>query len=204
LAQNQPGQANPADPARAGEIAVFDVTGMPFLGDTNAKMAVIEFTDFQCPFCLRHRVQTFPQIDKEYIQTGKLRYIVRDFPLGNHPQAFKAAEASHCAGDQGKYWQMHEILFSNQKTLSLSSMVQHAGALGLKTPIFEQCLRGGKYATQVRQDFAEGVAAGVRGTPTFFLGLVEPTGRTMRSRLVIRGAYPYSRFKEAFDSLSQN
>jgi protein-disulfide isomerase len=198
-----PGRSAQGHPtvARAADLAVFDIAGKPFLGDGNAKLALIEFTDFQCPFCFRHLTQTFPQIDRDYIQTGKLRYIVRDFPLANHPQAFKAAEASHCAADQGKYWQMHQKLFSNQKALSLSAMVQFAGSLDMRTPAFEQCLRQGKYEMRVRQDFVEGLAAGVRGTPAFFLGVVDSAGRTVRSQSMITGAQPYSRFKAALDRL---
>lgn len=83
-------------------------------GDANAPVTIIEFTDYQCPFCSRHFEQTFGQIESEYIDTGKVKYVVRDFPLGFHPNAQKAAEAAECAGDQGRYWEMHDQLFSNQ------------------------------------------------------------------------------------------
>ena len=98
-----------------------------------------------------------PQIEREYIKTGKLKYVARDFPLESiHPLAFKAAEAAHCAGEQGKYWEMHSRLFENQRALSLKDLPQHAQALGLDAPKFQQCLESGKYASRIRKDLADG------------------------------------------------
>ena len=143
-----------------------------------------------------------PQIEREYIKTGKLKYVARDFPLESiHPLAFKAAEAAHCAGEQGKYWEMHSRLFENQRALSLKDLPQHAQALGLDAPKFQQCLESGKYASRIRKDLADGQKAGITGTPGFFLGVTEPNDPKVKALRVLKGAQPYASFKDAIDSL---
>ncbi len=143
-----------------------------------------------------------PQLQREYIDTGKIRYVARDFPLESiHPQAFKAAEAAHCAGDQGLFWEMHERLFANPRALSPNDLSQHAQALKLDLTVFDSCLGSSKHAARVRQGLADGQKAGVTGTPTFILGVLESDGQLKVAR-VLRGAQPYSVFKEALDRLS--
>lgn len=143
-----------------------------------------------------------PQIEQEYIKTGKLKYVVRDFPLeAIHKEAFKAAEAAHCAGEQGKYWEMHDRLYSNQRALGPKDLPQHAQALGLDVPKFQQCLESGKHAARIRKDLEEGQQAGVTGTPGFFLGLTEPNDPRVKVLRVLKGAQPYSSFKNTIDAL---
>jgi protein-disulfide isomerase len=134
------------------------------------------------------------------VETGKLRYAIRDFPLRTiHPQAFKAAEAAHCAGDQGKYWEMHALLFANQQALSPADLPKHAGTLGLDLGQFQDCLDKGTHAARVQRDLAEGQKAGVRGTPTFFLGVIQDDSK-IRVVEVITGAEPLAAFKTAIDA----
>src|SRR5207247_10400930 len=133
-----------------------------------AKVAVIEYSDFQCPFCGRYAKETFPQITSDYVDTGKVRYVFHDLPLDFHKYAFKAAEAAHCAGDQGKFWEMHGLLFQNQAALAPEQLPAHAKGLGLNESAFSQCLESGKFAAQIRQDIAQAGTAGITGTPTFF------------------------------------
>ncbi len=206
----QAGQApTPVQPqvsatARPQDLYV-SVEGAPFKGDKNAKVTIIEFTDYQCPFCARHFVQTMPQIDNDYIKTGKVKYVLRDFPLeAIHPQALKAAEAARCAEEQQKYWEMHDRLFLQQRALDPKSLTEHAQALGLDVPRFQQCLDSGKYTAKVRQDYAEGVKAGVRGTPGFFFGLTEPNDSKVKVQKALRGAYSFSAFQGAIDSLLES
>jgi len=143
-----------------------------------------------------------PQLQRDYIDTGKLRYVARDFPLESiHPQAFKAAEAAHCAGDQRAYWPMYERLFANQRALGPADLVGHAQALKLDAAAFQSCLSSGKYAATVRQGLADGQKAGVTGTPAFFLGTIQPDGSKVKVVRVLKGAQPYSAFKEAIDGL---
>jgi len=127
--------------------------------------------------------------------------VVRDFPLPMHRQAFKAAEAARCAADQGKFWEMHAQLFHNQGALEVEALTRYAEALGLDLPKFQQCLQEGRHAEAIRRDLEEGRRAGVRGTPTFFLGFLESEGTRVKVQKVIVGAQPYTAFKEAIESL---
>jgi protein-disulfide isomerase len=185
----------PSQPANV----VLTLDGDPAKGDKNARVVLVEFTDYQCPFCARHVRDTFPQIDTEYVKTGKLRYVTREFPLESiHPQAFKAAEAALCAGDQGRYWEMHDRLFANQRALMPEQLSSHAQAVGLDEAKFTRCLDGGAKAVKVRKDLADGAKAGVNGTPAFFLGVAD--GASVKVTRVIKGAQPFASFKEAIDA----
>lgn len=193
-----PGAAQAQQPVNV----VLSVDGAPSKGDKNAKVTLIEFTDFQCPFCSRHLSQTAPQIEQEYIKTGKVKYVLRDFPIQSiHPQAFKAAEAAHCASDQGKYWEMHGKLFGNQRALNPKDLNDHAESLGLEASKFQKCLDSGKYAARIRKDLEDGQKAGVTGTPSFFLGLTDSKNSQVKALRTIKGAQPYAAFKDAIESL---
>lgn len=182
---------------------VLSIDGAPVKGDKDAKVTLIEFSDYQCPFCGRHFRQTLPQLESEYIKTGKVKYVLRDFPIASlHPQAAKGHEAAHCAGEQGKYWEMHGRLFTNQRAMSPKDLADHAQAIGLESTKFQECLSSGRYAAQVRRDLEDGEKAGVRGTPTFFLGVTEPGDPTkVKAVKALKGAFPYQSFKDAIDSL---
>jgi protein-disulfide isomerase len=181
---------------------LIEVGGRPFKGDSRAKVTLIEFSDYQCPFCGRHARETMPQIEREYISTGKVKYVLRDFPLVPvHKQALKAAEAVHCASEHGKYWEMHDSLFANQQALSPEGLVLHAKAAGLDPEQFRRCLESGKYAPEIRQELADGLKSGVRATPTFFLGLTDMNDSRIRAVRIIRGAQSYAAFKEAIEAL---
>lgn len=184
------------------EDVTLSVDGSPYMGDPKAKLTLIEFSDYQCPFCARHSAQTLPQIVNDYVKTGKVKYVLLDFPLQNlHPAAPKAAEAARCGGEQGKYWEMHDRLVANPKTIDRSGLAGHAKGLGLNVPVFEKCVESGKYADKVRRDLEAGQEAGVNGTPTFFLGLTDPNDPHVKAAATLVGAQPFSRFKEAIDGM---
>jgi len=190
-----------APPAEARRI-VLSLGDGPFEGAPDARVTLVEFTDYQCPFCARHQRDTMPRLQEAYIKTGKLKYVVRDFPLESiHPAAAKAAEAAHCASEGGKFWEMHVRLFANARALGADDLVQHAEALDLDSQAFRRCLEDGKYASRVRQAQAEGERAGVRGTPAFFLGLTGPNGDKITAVTTIRGAQPFAKFEEAIEKL---
>lgn len=172
----------------------------PAKGDKNAKVVLVEFTDYQCPFCGRHVRDTMPQIEAEYVKTGKIRYVTREFPIESiHPQAFKASEAALCAGDQGKYWEMHARLFANQKALAPADLQSHAQAVGLDQAKFSKCLESGTKGAKVRKDLADGAKVGVTGTPAFFIGVVD--GSNVKVTRAIKGAFPFPSFKTAIDAV---
>jgi protein-disulfide isomerase len=183
--------------------AVISVDGEPFKGDKNAKLTLVEFSEFQCPFCGRHVRDTYPTLDKEYIQTGKVKYVFRDLPLESiHKNAFKAAEAAHCAGEQNKYWEMHDRLFANQNSLEPAMLTSHAQAVGVDPKKFQACLDSGKFAAAIRKDIAEANKYGITGTPTTVIGLTQPDSKAIKVLKVIRGAQNIAAFKEALDSLA--
>jgi len=159
----------------------------PAIGPEDAPVLIVEFSDYQCPFCARSALETFPQILETY--EGKIRLVFRDFPLTSiHSNAQKAAEAAECADDQGQFWAYHDILFQNQQALDLDSLKAYAQQLGLDTDAFNECLDSGQYASEVQNDLAQGQSYGVTATPTFFVN-----GR------LLRGAQPFSAFRVAIE-----
>ena len=197
-------QARPAAPAPAPQPplpAELSIQDAPIKGSANAPVTIVEFSDFQCPFCGRHFNQTMGLLDKEYISTGKVKYVFRHFPLERiHPQAFKASEAAECASAQGKFWEMHDHLFANQQMLTQPDLLKHGEAVGLDTAKFASCLTPGTTATRIRGDLALGSQAGVTATPNFFLGTTIPGGKIKVVRK-LNGAVPFATFKAAIDAL---
>jgi protein-disulfide isomerase len=189
-------------PAAAADTlpAVVSIARHPTQGAATAKVAIIEYSDYQCPFCSRYDRDTFPQLQTEYIKTGKVRYVFRDLPLDFHQNAFKAAEAARCAGEQGKFWEMHHQLFANQEALEEKDFRTHAAALNLDEPRFEQCLGADRYAADIRNDVTEANSAGLTGTPTFLIGIVQPDSTVKIAKKLV-GAKPYAQFKAAIDDL---
>jgi len=189
---NQPTeQVDDNQPAAAASIKPVS-DGDYVLGDRNAKVAIIEYSDFECPYCLRHQ-ETIQRIADEY--GDKVAIVFRHFPLTSiHPQAQKAAEASECAGEQGKFWEMHDAIFADNAAgeMSVAKWKEEAKSLGLNTSQFDSCLDGGKYATKITQDINEGSAAGVQGTPATFV-----------NGTLVSGAVPYEQFKSAIDQMLQ-
>ena len=181
---------------------IVSVNGVPALGGRQARVGILEFGDYQCPYCAQHATQTLPQLITTYIETGRVRYFFKDVPIeAVHPQAFKAAEAVQCAGEQGKYWQLHDRLFRNQSALSFSNLVSHATAVGLEISAFQQCLNAGTFAPQVRTDIEDAKRHGVNGTPYFYLGTLDTTGQSLTVSTALRGAAPFSDFQKALDLL---
>ncbi len=171
----------------------------PSMGDVNAQIVMVEFTDYQCSFCRRHSQKTLPQLKETYIDTGKLRYVIKDFPLGFHSQAPLAAVAANCAWEQGEYWKMHDLLFSSGVRLSRETYVSLADKMTLDLPAFELCLNDPKKAKEVDEDFAFGSSIGVQGTPAFFIGKLD-NGSIVNGRL-IRGAQSFKKFSIIIDTL---
>ncbi len=166
----------------------------PVMGDKSAKVTVIEFGDFQCVFCGRFFQQTEPQMVKDYVDTKKVKFVYRDFPLDSiHAQARPAANAANCANEQGKFWEYHNKLFENQDSLDEANYKIWASDLGLDTTKFNECLASNKYDSEVTKDFQDGVDAGVSGTPTLFIG--SPS----KGYITIVGAQPYSAVKQIID-----
>ena len=157
----------------------------PVKGAAAAKVTIVTFSDFQCPYCSRVN-PTLEKVMKDY--DGKVKLVFRNFPLDFHPMAEKAAEAGACAADQGKFWEMHDKMFGNQAKLTVDDLKASAKGLGLDAAKFDKCLDSGEKRSLVDADQKAGSEAGVQGTPAFFV-----------NGIFINGAQPYQNFKDAID-----
>lgn len=195
----QPAQQAQAQPQQPGALAPKDVLkklsvgNFPAKGNPKAKVTIVEFADFRCPFCERFFTDTQPQIFKDYVDTGKVAYYFRNYQfLGD--ASVVAGNATECANEQNKFWEFHDWLYKNQPPESditiftTDKMTETAAILGLNTEQFKSCLDTKKYDKQVKKDFTDGQAVGVSGTPTFYIN-----GR----QLV--GAQPYTAFKTVIE-----
>jgi protein-disulfide isomerase len=190
----------------APQALVQDVTGLtiPTARVRHARgegtVALVEFTDYQCPYCGRHARDTEPQIDAKLLDRGAIRHVVLNYPLTRiHPNAEKAGEAAECAGRQGKFWEMHARLFSNQQALGEEDLLRSADAIALDRPQFARCLAEDG-AADVQADIAEGSRLGVNSTPTFFLGTFERDG-SIRLVKRINGAAPFQQFADLIEAV---
>ncbi|MEK6812793.1 MAG: thioredoxin domain-containing protein [Nanoarchaeota archaeon] len=173
--------------------AEIDIDDDAILGDKDAPITMISCEDYQCPFCKRAFEQTFPMIKQNYIDTGKVRYVFRDFPLPFHTEADEAAMAAECAGDQNKYFEMHELLFKNQQDWSGNpkatfTFKTYADQLGLNKEKFDACVDNREHDAEIQKDMAACEAAGTSGTPTFFINGQQ-----------VVGAQPYTAFQTALE-----
>jgi len=189
-----------ANSPQAPQEISLPVSGEPFKGSPAARVAIIEYSDYQCPFCGEYAREVFPRLNSDYIKSGKVRYYYRDLPLSMHPNALPAALAARCAGEQGKFWEMHERLFANQNALDPDALKQHAVALGLDAARFNECMASGKYRSPVARSMASAERLRIDGTPAFLIGVVDANGEVVRVAQVMLGAKTYEAFKAALDS----
>jgi len=174
----------------------------PIIGNPDAPITIIEFSDFQCPFCARFHSQTLPLILDEYIEQGIVKLVFRDFPIQSiHPNALPASIAAECANEQGKFKEMHDMLFDNQNEWNkqdtvdaLSSFSKYATNIQLEQETFDSCLTNGKYIEEIKKDLDDGRNYGVSGTPGFFVG------NDQIGYVELKGAQPFESFKKIIDA----
>ncbi|MEN8175004.1 MAG: thioredoxin domain-containing protein [Pseudomonadota bacterium] len=175
--------------------AALDIAGRPGIGQKNVDVILVEFGDFQCPYCRRHFLGVAQKIHENLVKKNLLRYVFLDFPEEDrHPFAAKAAAAARCAEKQGKYWEMRNVLYRNQKALQEIFLSKHAKTAGMDETLFSRCLESGRYETAIRQDKVIGDSLGIRGTPTFFIGI--NNGNEIKLVRKIQGAQPYEVFEQ--------
>jgi protein-disulfide isomerase len=186
----------PPPPARAK----VNLDGFQMLGSKNAPLTMVEFTDYQCPFCQRFHVASYPELKKQYIDTGKLRFYSRDLPLDIHSNALRAAEAARCAIEQGKYWQIRDVMGATPDKLDLEHLVGFATELKMDPAAFRACVTSDKFKTQIQADMMEAMKIGANGTPTFVIGKSTPEGVDGE---VVMGALPFPVFDEKLKALEK-
>ncbi len=175
-----------AHPQPAGDPPQLNIGESPYEGKKNAPVTMIECSDYQCPFCARFTNGALKQLRDNEIKEGKVKLVFKNFPLPFHQYAEKAAEAAECANTQGKFWQMHNLLFNSGGRLDVDSLKSYAKQIGLNSEKFDRCLETGETAGTVQADKSTCASAGVSGTPTFFIN----------GRMLV-GAQPYEQFKDA-------
>ena len=191
MAGNAAGGSGAVDDSAAAEIdlSAFYEESDPVLGDADAPVTIVEFSDFECPFCARAYSDAFTQIKNTYVANGDVKIVFRDFPLSFHAQATPAALAGECAHEQGMFWEYHDLLFENQHALSSENYIVWARQLGLDEAQFTSCFESQKYFNEVSKDFSDGGALGVQGTPAFFV-----------NGQLVSGAQPFSVFQQIIEA----
>jgi protein-disulfide isomerase len=186
----QPQAAAPA----SDKVKMSVATGWYSIGRDDAPVTLVEFADYQCPFCRKFHSETFAELKKNYIDTGKVRYVSRDLPLDFHPNAPGAAVAARCAGEQNKFWEMRDLMVANAADLTTPSLLKYGGQVNLDMTAFSACLNGTKYTAAIQKDVADAGTLGISGTPSFVVG---KTAKDQISGVRIVGAVPYSVFDTA-------
>jgi protein-disulfide isomerase len=187
-------QARPEPPVPTEPLSL---DGAQLLGAKGAPVALIAFSDFQCPFCGKCERETLPELRKRYVEAGRVLFAFRQLPLAIHPFAEKAAEAANCAGREGKFWQLHDQLFAHQQELDEASVLKFAQSVGVNDKEFSACLSSGATG-EVKQDGALAKTLQIMGTPTFFVGTVMSGGKVKALRR-LSGAQPLAQFERILD-----
>jgi protein-disulfide isomerase len=174
--------------------------GEPRLGDPKAKIGIVEFSDYQCPYCSQFHNQIFPRLVKEYVDTGVVQFIFKDLPLQSiHPQAMNAALAANCAGEQNKFWPMHEALFTNHGLLAPALYYRLAREFSMDENKFSACLRDPARERAIMRDVSEARRLGITGTPSFVIGKIE--GNEIKDMRIARGLTAFEAFAQVIENL---
>lgn len=171
----------------------------PRLGDSSAKVAMIEFSDYFCPYCARFHNTTFDLVIQNYVEKGKLQYVYRDYPRSAAKQAIEASIAANCAGEQGAYWEMQKKLYRHSPRINLAFYKSTAKEFGLDAKKYEACMESDRQRKRVKSDFGYGGTLGIRGTPTFYIGRVK--GNKITGAIAIVGAQPYQKFSDSINQM---
>ena len=191
----------PPGPPALKPPPTMSVAGELYKGEPAAKVAIIEYADFQCPFCRRFESQVYPNIRDSYIRTGKLKYFHRDMPLVFHQGAMPAARAVHCASEQGKFWEMHDSLLGDAASLTPADIDDRAGKLGINVSALDKCISSDRFADIIQRGITEASTMQISGTPTFIFGMLDADGNVMSVKKTVVGASPFEAFKAAIDPL---
>jgi len=191
----------------------MNVEGELFRGDASAPIAMIEYGDIECPFCRHFKNDIYPRLLDDYIKMGKLRFYYRDMPLPFHQHAMPAARAAHCAGEQGKFWEMHDSLFTDKlenigpgpggrdRSLTQEAIDDRAKALRLDTAKLDACMASARFDDVIQRTSKEAAKMNIDGTPTFVIGKIGPNGNIVNVKKTVVGALPFEAFKAAIDPL---
>ena len=193
LEKQDRGAAAPAPQPAKVTRATLNMEGVAMLGSKDAPLTIVEYTDYQCPFCQRFHVTAFNDLKKNYIDTGKVRFYSRDLPLDFHPNAMRAAMAARCAADQGQFWKLRDIMGANPDKLDMDHIAGFAADLKMDMKTFRACVESEKYKNAIQTDVLEAMKVGANGTPTFVIGKSTADGVEGE---VMEGALPFPMFEQ--------
>ena len=194
--QGKPGPAPREEGPTSAKIT--DLSGVSMLGSKNAPLTIVEYTDYQCPFCQRFHVASFPELKRNYIDTGKVRYYSKDLPLDFHANAMRAAQAGRCASEQNKFWELRDVMAMNPDKLDMEHIVGFADSLKMDSKALRTCVDSGKYKEAVQADVLEAMKIGANGTPTFIVG--KSVDKGVDGELLV-GAMPFQVFDDKLKAL---
>jgi len=183
------------------EVLSVNVHGEPFRGSALARVAILEYSDFDCSYCAQYAITIYPLLDHAYVQAGKVKYFFRDLPGPEHPAATFKARLARCAGEQEKFWEGHDHLFRNQVPFDNQAMERLLKNVGLEEKAFKACIQSDRYI-EILQRSAQGARRmGLNGTPAFLIGTLSEDGRLLTATKVFLGAESYEAFRTVLDEL---
>jgi len=182
-------------------LVSLNVHGEPYRGDNKARIAIVEYSDFDCSFCAKYAKDIYPQIDLNFIRPGKIKYFFRDLPSPGETNALLKARTARCAGEQDNFWQVHDLLFTEPTVPIVQKLSSQAQALGLDLDKLNQCLASGRYAENIERSASGARQLGIRGTPAFVIGTLSAEGDFLRSTNILIGGENYGALKSVLDTL---
>lgn len=201
LLEERSGRVSAPVAARPPEALTVNVFGEPFRGSAGARVAILEYSDFDCSFCAKYATEIFPLIDQAYLQSGQVKYFFRDLPGPEHLNALFKARVARCAGEQDQFWGAHDRLFRDQRPFDGPGMTAFAKALGLDWDRFNACIASDSYLEAIQRSAAGAKRMGINGTPAFLIGTLSDDGTVLRASKVILGADSFQAFRTVLDDL---
>lgn len=183
------------------DLITVNVTGEPFKGSPLARVAILEYSDFDCSFCATYANQIYPLLDHAYVQAGKIKYFYRDMPGKEHLNALFKARVARCAGDQDKFWEAHDLLFKDQRPFDAPGLAQFARTLSLDEAPFNACISSDRYLDAINRSAMSAARMRIQGTPAFIIGKLSEDGDVLSATKVVMGAESFEAFRKVLDDL---
>ena len=201
LLMERPARVDTPAAVRPEESRTLNVFGEPFKGSAAARVAILEFSDFDCSYCAKYATEIYPLLDHAYIQAGKVKYFFRDLPGPEHPNALFKARVARCAGDQDKFWEAHDRLFKDQSPFDGPGLVSFGEALGLDRVAFNGCITSDRHLEAIGRSALGATRMRINGTPAFLIGTLSEDGSVLRATKVFLGAESFQAFRTVLDDL---
>jgi protein-disulfide isomerase len=201
LLKERPARVESATAPKPLDLITVNVTGEPFKGSPLARVAILEYSDFDCSFCATYATQIYPLLDHAYIQDGRLKYFFRDMPAPEHLNALFKARVARCAGEQDKFWEAHDLLFKDQRPFDAPSLAKFAQTLGLDGAQFNACISSDRHLEAINQSARGAARTRIQGTPAFIIGTLSEDGNVLRATRVVMGAESFEAFRKILDDL---